>query len=45
MFPDSTGFIMVADDCYAINDFDIIDVKQLKMLEPSFHFDEKTTNK
>ena len=31
-FPDSTGFIMVADDCYAINDFDIIDVKLLKAI-------------
>lgn len=29
-FPDSDGFIMVADDCYAVNDFDINDVKFLK---------------
>jgi len=29
-FPDSKGFIFVADDCYAVNDFDINDVKVLK---------------
>ena len=29
-FPDSKGFIMVADDCYAVNDFDLTDVKALK---------------
>lgn len=45
MFPNSSGFIMVADDCYAVNDFDISDVKFLKMLEANFIFDEKTTNK
>ena len=29
-FPKSKGFIFVADDCYAVNDFDINDVKVLK---------------
>lgn len=28
-YPDSRGFIFVADDCYAINNFDIIDVMQI----------------
>lgn len=30
-FPDSKGFIFVADDVYAVNDFDLSDVKLLKM--------------
>lgn len=29
-FPDSKGFIFVADDCYAVNDFDMSDVMLLK---------------
>ena len=29
-FPDSEGFIFVADDVYAVNDFDIFDVRVLK---------------
>ena len=44
MFPETTGFIMVADDCYAVNDFDISEVKLLKMLEPDFSFKEDSTN-
>ncbi len=43
-FPDSDGFIFVADDCYAVNDFDISDVKLLKMLEPDFEFNPESTN-
>lgn len=35
LVPESVGFIMVADDCYAVNDFDLADVQFLKMLEPS----------
>ena len=31
-FPDSDGFIMVADDVYAVNDFTIDDVRLLKSL-------------
>lgn len=38
LHPDEEGFILVADDCYAVNDFDIADVKLLKMLEPDFSF-------
>lgn len=30
-FPDTDGFIFVADDCYAVNNFDIYDIKFLKM--------------
>lgn len=44
MFPETDGFIMVADDCYAVNDFDISDVKLLKMLEPDFFFKEDSPN-
>lgn len=32
MYPDSKGFIFVADDCYAVNDFTIKDVKSIKYL-------------
>lgn len=41
-FPDSQGFIFVADDCYAINDFDLVDVLVPKFLERNlggFHID------
>lgn len=31
-FPESEGFIFVADDCYAVNDFTLGDVKILKAL-------------
>lgn len=34
-YPGTEGFIMVGDDCYAVNDFDLADVQFLKMLEPS----------
>lgn len=43
-FPDSEGFIFVADDCYAVNDFDIHDVRFLKMLSPNFNFDPNSPN-
>ena len=43
-FPDSEGFIFVADDCYAVNDFDIHDVRFLKMLAPDFNFDQNSPN-
>ena len=29
-FPESKGFVMVADDCYAVNDFDMTDILLLK---------------
>lgn len=43
-FPYTDGFIFVADDCYAVNDFDIHDVKFLKMLEPEFNCEQDTPN-
>lgn len=43
-FPDSEGFIFVADDCYAVNDFNIADVKCLKMQEPDIFYDENSPN-
>lgn len=33
-FPDADGFIWAADDIYAVNDFDLADVRFLKMLNP-----------
>ena len=44
VFPDSTGFIFVADDCYAVNDFDITDVRFLKQHADSFCGVEITPN-
>lgn len=44
LFPRSKGFIMVADDCYAVNDFTIKEVKALKMLEPTLVFSPDSTN-
>ena len=32
-FPEQEGFILVADDCYAMNDFTLEDVKVRKILE------------
>lgn len=43
-FPQGEGFIMVADDCYAVNDFDLADVMFFKMLEPEFVCDPETPN-
>lgn len=43
-FPDTDGFIMVADDCFALNDFDISDVKLLKMLQPDVNFNPDSMN-
>ena len=31
-FPKSKGFVFVADDCYAVNDFDLSDIKVLKAM-------------
>ena len=44
LYPRTKGFIMVADDCYAVNDFGIKDVKSLKMLEPTLDFQPDSTN-
>ena len=35
-FPDSEGYIMVADDCYAVNDFDMTEVCFLKQIADTF---------
>ena len=43
-FPNSKGFIMVADDCYAINDFDLTDVKLLKQRESKVNADINSFN-
>lgn len=43
-FPDHEGFIMVADDCYAVNDFDIIDVKLLKQFGSDMNGDPNSAN-
>ena len=43
-FPDSKGFILVADDCYAVNDFTLDDVKELKCLHGEVDFDPQSPN-
>ena len=43
-FPDTSGFIFVADDCYAVNDFDIRDVMLLKMNAPDIDYDPNSPN-
>jgi len=45
LFPETEGFIFVADDCYAVNDFDISDVKFLKMNEPDIDYDPESPNR
>ena len=43
-FPKSRGFIFVADDCYAVNDFDMTDVKLLKKIGDKIVFDTSSRN-
>ena len=43
MFPKSDGFIFVADDVYAVNDFDIYDVKVLKQQGKQIRENESST--
>lgn len=43
-FPKSKGFIFVADDCYAVNDFDLTDVKLLKQKADDMGGDPNSTN-
>lgn len=43
-FPQEEGFIMVADDCYAINDFDMSDVLFLKAKSWDIDYDPNTPN-
>lgn len=35
-FPKQKGFVFVADDCYAVNDFDLSDIKVLKQIADEF---------
>ena len=44
LFPDTTGFIHVADDCYAVNDFTIGDVKRLKYMPGGVDYDPNSPN-
>ena len=44
MFPESEGFIHVADDCYAVNDFTINDVAALKFHNSLLDFDPASPN-
>ena len=44
MFPDSDGFIHVADDCYAVNDFNLSDVKVLKCMHGMIDYDPLSPN-
>ena len=41
-FPEHQGFVMVADDCYAVNDFDIADILFLK--QQKSNMDEYSTD-
>lgn len=43
-YPDQEGFILVADDCYAVNDFTLDDVKELKYLPGGIDFDPQSPN-
>lgn len=43
-YPDTEGFIQVADDCYAVNDFDLSDVKFLKQVADTFAGVENSPN-
>lgn len=43
-FPKSKGFIQVADDCYAVNDFDMTDVLPLKAMPGEICDEAKSPN-
>ena len=43
-FPKQDGFILVADDCYAVRDFTLADVKSLKFLPGGVDFDPLSPN-
>ena len=43
-FPDTEGFIFVADDCYAINDFSFADVECLKYIPGGIDYDPNSPN-
>ena len=43
-FPESEGFVMVADDCYAVRDFTMKDVKPMKFIHGGIDYDPKSPN-
>ena len=43
-FPEQEGFILVADDCYAVNDFTLADVQALKFMPGGIDYDPKSPN-
>ena len=43
-YPDADGFIYACDDMYAVNDFDISDIKLLKQLSKDMKGDAKSKN-
>lgn len=43
-YSNTKGFILAYDDIYAVNDFDINDIKFLKALEPDIVFTETSSN-
>ena len=43
-FPGGDGFILVADDCYAVRDFTLADVKALKYLPGGIDYDPQSPN-
>ena len=43
-YPESDGFILVADDCYAVKDFDLATVKALKYLPGGIDYDPLSPN-
>lgn len=43
-FPDTKGFIFVADDVYAVNDFDMSDIMFLKQNSDSINYRSTSTN-
>ena len=44
VFPESKGFILVADDCYAVHDFSLAEVQMLKYLPGGIDYDPFSSN-
>lgn len=43
-YPKSRGFVFVADDCYAVNDFDLSDILYLKAMPREIGDEQKSPN-
>lgn len=43
-YPESKGFVMVADDCFAVNDFDMSDILTLKARDWDIDYDPMSPN-